>query len=626
MRRWTSPVIDTAAIFLIVMAAKTAIAEPYYVPSGSMEPTLIGHEDFGDRILTNKLAYVSPAAAWLAAGAFLFLCLQGMIWAIDYYRGESASSRIPFIATLCLVGLRFWRSFHSNYYIPAFDWIGLAAFAGVAAHTVYWLARNFRESFKYRGPVKWAVIFLVLTVGGIFYAWSRDAVAAEPKRFDVVVFEYSEGWADGPSKNRDINYIKRLTGLPGDRIMISGGDLFLYDKKASRYQIIRKWKEHGDGTQNDLWFPVSKAFEPRFNDPNLPDEKDEAIVKQQIRDLVFPWSGAEDGKPGVKLEDKALALDGSVPVTLEFKFPVKNIYLKQGRWPFKHLGCPAANLPPVESGGILWRNPKSEKEDMDAMVSNTWDGIQCPNCRRIYYPLMVGPNSDGTTLLAQEGATKYFYGGNHSVGDLKIDLKLNVEAFGSMRLECGNNLRRAVWDIPGGGEKDADGSNGMENYVQSKTDALAPGEHTLSLAYVDATVIAVLDGEEIERRELDVQPVTETASNKSTTVAKITFTGVKGRVPSLNLSRDLFYTSKLQASDKAYDDSRMYDRAKHEGHHYDEETGNLVMNVKEGEYLMMGDNSPSSSDGRVWGFVPRERLMGRAWIVGWPLSRFKVIR
>ncbi len=36
MRRWTSPVIDAAAIFLVVMAAKTAIAEPYYVPSGSM--------------------------------------------------------------------------------------------------------------------------------------------------------------------------------------------------------------------------------------------------------------------------------------------------------------------------------------------------------------------------------------------------------------------------------------------------------------------------------------------------------------------------------------------------------------------------------------------------------------
>ena len=44
------PVVDTAAIVLIVLAAKTAIAEPYYVPSGSMEPTL----QIGDELLATK--------------------------------------------------------------------------------------------------------------------------------------------------------------------------------------------------------------------------------------------------------------------------------------------------------------------------------------------------------------------------------------------------------------------------------------------------------------------------------------------------------------------------------------------------------------------------------------------
>jgi signal peptidase I len=59
MRRWTSPVIDAAAIFLIVMAAKTAIAEPYYVPSGSMEPTL----QIGDELLATKYPYGYSAAS-----------------------------------------------------------------------------------------------------------------------------------------------------------------------------------------------------------------------------------------------------------------------------------------------------------------------------------------------------------------------------------------------------------------------------------------------------------------------------------------------------------------------------------------------------------------------------------
>ena len=38
---------------LVVLAAKTAIAEPFYVPSGSMEPTLL----IGDELLATKYPY-----------------------------------------------------------------------------------------------------------------------------------------------------------------------------------------------------------------------------------------------------------------------------------------------------------------------------------------------------------------------------------------------------------------------------------------------------------------------------------------------------------------------------------------------------------------------------------------
>ncbi|MBI1204748.1 MAG: signal peptidase I [Rhodopseudomonas sp.] len=44
---------ELAAIVLVVVAAKTAIAEPFYVPSGSMEPTLL----IGDELLATKFPY-----------------------------------------------------------------------------------------------------------------------------------------------------------------------------------------------------------------------------------------------------------------------------------------------------------------------------------------------------------------------------------------------------------------------------------------------------------------------------------------------------------------------------------------------------------------------------------------
>lgn len=38
-------------------------------------------------------------------------------------------------------------------------------------------------------------------------------------------------------------------------------------------------------------------------------------------------------------------------------------------------------------------------------------------------------------------------------------------------------------------------------------------------------------------------------------------------------------------------------------------------------YLLMGDNTDNSSDGRTWGTIPRENLVGRAAWVWWPFTR-----
>jgi signal peptidase I len=45
--------IELVAVVLVVIVAKTAIAEPFYVPSGSMEPTLL----IGDELLAMKYPY-----------------------------------------------------------------------------------------------------------------------------------------------------------------------------------------------------------------------------------------------------------------------------------------------------------------------------------------------------------------------------------------------------------------------------------------------------------------------------------------------------------------------------------------------------------------------------------------
>ncbi len=58
-RRWLNTIGEIAAILAVVAVAKSAIAEPYYVPSGSMEPTLL----VGDQLLATKFPYGYSSAS-----------------------------------------------------------------------------------------------------------------------------------------------------------------------------------------------------------------------------------------------------------------------------------------------------------------------------------------------------------------------------------------------------------------------------------------------------------------------------------------------------------------------------------------------------------------------------------
>ena len=91
-RKYNLPktIAELAGIVLIVIAAKTAIAEPFYVPSGSMEPTLL----IGDELLATKYPYgygTASLPSYIPEAAFIWRPPNGGIFVFFGYPGDRAA-------------------------------------------------------------------------------------------------------------------------------------------------------------------------------------------------------------------------------------------------------------------------------------------------------------------------------------------------------------------------------------------------------------------------------------------------------------------------------------------------------------------------------------------------------
>lgn len=53
--------------------------------------------------------------------------------------------------------------------------------------------------------------------------------------------------------------------------------------------------------------------------------------------------------------------------------------------------------------------------------------------------------------------------------------------------------------------------------------------------------------------------------------------------------------------------------------------GDMSLSLANGQYFVMGDNRPESSDSRVWGVLPRENIVGRAFLRLLPIDSIGIL-
>ena len=429
-----------------------------------------------------------------------------------------------------------------------------------------------------------------------------------PSRWDVVVFAYPE--------IPEQNYIKRLAGLPGEVLRVSNGDILTRPRGAAAepFRVARKPSAHQAAMQVLV-----------YDDAHRP----EALKGKEewLRWVPGPASAWREGEPGT------------------FGTPVANGWQVLR---YRHL------VPDSLQWAALSRGVEPATRPRATLITD-----------------FNSYNSDSIEARRGERDTS----DPHWVGDLTMECRLETSGGrGQVRLELvrGGTAARCDIDVETGMAQFSNGPNRLGKPVACGVKG--PGSHDLAFANVDGRLNLWVDGatpfgdgvaydDHLGQRplptSLDLSP------------ANLAVNGLGAQVTRLVLKRDIYYTlSPGQADYGRLSDAvergvarqkidpqaaEAFLEAYHDFEHRPGAIFDFLANpalfpalavsasrdfdIRPDHYMMMGDNSPHSKDGRAWtsddqldvhpstGWdpdvratheVPASLLVGKAFFIYWP--------
>jgi len=423
----------------------------------------------------------------------------------------------------------------------------------------------------------------------------------EPQRWDVVVFKNPQERSNqtDPTPGPKTNYIKRLIGLPGERIALFEGNVYIQAPGSDELEIARK-ADRPD-VQRAVWQPVyhsrfiplPQAGQPPFSPPWTPDPASApAWQVDGRRSYVFDGAAAPRG-------------------ALHFRWdaPPRPGFPDEEPWSYASgKGVYAYNQ---QKGPFLAEEEREALRDRRSMVQlpPPWDPEPIEDVR---VGATVVPEAEGLVVrLSTTGRLLKAPTGGVAAATLTAEL----DAKGNARLI-------------------AAGEDGVARAVlaESAGSPLPEGKPTrLELWWVDHQASLWRDGERVAVWSLDL-PWGQIAQMPMPTRhpdVSVELSGAGATLHHVNLDRDLYYSASPGGSRK---------RAGVERDSEGVADARNALQLVEDEFFCIGDNGPMSADGRVWddvypwieqtmfegdgrdhaGIVPRRLMLGRAFFVYYP--------
>jgi signal peptidase I len=453
------------------------------------------------------------------------------------------------------------------------------------------------------------------------------------RRWDVTVFQFPEpeleatpgsGLQTDSAVDRDgnrlevpllrpllcRNFVKRCVILPGDTFYIAYGNIYLKQPDGT-FKASRK----PQAIQDAVWQEIYRHDEePAYQ----PWEASGGCT-------IAPAPTAAPVADGDRHLDLTLVAGGAV----DFVQPFRNLYVKPGAIAVQR--DPSSDPPQVVMVSLIAPQFTYTSGDHD-ITGSIWDFDHWRISRLTSADLDSGNYSSVINNLQNEW-----------VGDIKVEATVGaIDGTAVLALDHGKQqgelltLTAQGWTLSG--------RNDLAGKLTASAQLPLAG-HRVGLVHLDDEVQVMVDGVIVFRQDVPVvDPIMQRTAFSITGAGHVVLAG-------LRMFRDIHYTenyalidqssaatnyrqlaAKADADDQGpradyltFMENNIY-RVREEfspdlGDHSTRAVANspeTAVTAPPGAYLMLGDNSPHSWDGRAWGWVPAENIRGRALLVVMP--------